>query len=128
MLNDKAPPTSSNNQATRQGSSREVTLWSLLPSSLVPTRAFFRREISKGIITYLSLFLHRGIGLAIARRLLVEITRPLRLCLACRNMEKAEAARQQLLREHPETQIDLLKVDVGQPQSAIAAAREIKKR
>ena len=79
---------------------------------------------------FTSFLAHRGIGLAVARRLLEEVapSRPVRLCLACRNMEKAEAARQLLLSEHPDAQVDLLQVDVGQPQSAIAAAREIQKR
>ena len=88
-----------------------------------------RRTLYRGP-RFTFLLAHRGIGFAVARRLLQEVasSRPIRLCLACRNIEKAEAARQQLLSEHPEAQVDLLQVDVGQPQSAIAAAREIQKR
>lgn len=71
-----------------------------------------------------------GVGLAVAKRLLVEVasTRQIRLCLACRNMEKAEVTRQTLLREHPGAKIDLLQVDTSSPESAINAAKEIKKR
>ena len=68
-------------------------------------------------------------GLAVARRLLAEHPgRQLRLCLACRNMEKAVAARGELLRDFPSAQIDLLYVDTSSPESAIAAARDIQRR
>lgn len=73
---------------------------------------------------------YSGIGLAIARRLLAEIAPecPLRLCLACRNMEKAETARQELLSDYPEAVVDLIQVDTSRPQSAIAAAKEIREK
>lgn len=52
----------------------------------------------------------------------------LRVCLACRNLEKAESVRQSLLAKHPEVAVDLLQVDTSSPHSAIAAAQEIQKR
>lgn len=52
----------------------------------------------------------------------------LRLCLACRNMQRAEAARSALLASHAEACIDLLHLDVGSVQSVLTAAKEIKTR
>ena len=51
-----------------------------------------------------------------------------RVCLACRNLTKAETARQSLLVEHPGAKVDLLQVDTSAPRSALAAAREIQRR
>lgn len=70
--------------------------------------------------------------MAVARRLLSEVaadeTRPIRLCLACRNIDKAKKAQQDLLREYPTAHIDLLQVDTSDPNSAIKAAQQIKER
>ncbi|XP_029970168.1 3-keto-steroid reductase [Salarias fasciatus] len=68
-----------------------------------------------------------GIGLALCERLLCEDGQ-LRLCLACRNMQRAEAARSALLTSHPDARVDLLHLDVGSVQSVLAAAQEIKAR
>ncbi|XP_012716511.2 3-keto-steroid reductase/17-beta-hydroxysteroid dehydrogenase 7 isoform X1 [Fundulus heteroclitus] len=68
-----------------------------------------------------------GIGLALCERLLSEDSQ-LRLCLACRNMERAEAARAALLTAHGGARVDLLPLDVGSVQSVIGAAEEVKAR
>ncbi|XP_056605625.1 3-keto-steroid reductase [Triplophysa dalaica] len=66
-----------------------------------------------------------GIGLALCERLLNEDVH-LQLCLACRNMQRAEAARQALLVSHPRAHISLLHLDVGNMHSVIRAAEEFK--
>ncbi|KAJ8011213.1 hypothetical protein DPEC_G00055830 [Dallia pectoralis] len=68
-----------------------------------------------------------GIGLALCERLLHEEA-GLRLCLACRNMRRAEAARSTLLSSHPKADIDLLHLDVGSVSSVLCAAQEVKSR
>lgn len=68
-----------------------------------------------------------GIGLALCERLLTEDS-TLRLCLACRNMQRAEAARSALLTSHPDARVDLLHLDVGSVQSVLSAAEEVKAR
>ncbi|XP_051944608.1 3-keto-steroid reductase/17-beta-hydroxysteroid dehydrogenase 7-like isoform X2 [Hippocampus zosterae] len=68
-----------------------------------------------------------GIGLALCERLLAEHIQ-VRLCLACRNMQRAKAARSALLASHSEALVDLLQLDVGSVQSVLAAARELKAR
>ena len=52
----------------------------------------------------------------------------LRLCLACRNMQRAKAARSALLASHTDALVDLLHLDVGSVQSVLTAAEEIKTR
>lgn len=52
----------------------------------------------------------------------------LRLCLACRNMQRAQAARSSLLTSHTNAQVDLLHLDVGSVHSVLAAAKEVKAR
>uniref|UniRef100_A0A3B5LW56 3-keto-steroid reductase/17-beta-hydroxysteroid dehydrogenase 7 n=1 Tax=Xiphophorus couchianus TaxID=32473 RepID=A0A3B5LW56_9TELE len=49
-----------------------------------------------------------GIGLALCERLLSHDTEGLLLCLACRNVQRAQAARAALLASHPAAQVDLL--------------------
>ncbi|XP_028448660.1 3-keto-steroid reductase isoform X2 [Perca flavescens] len=68
-----------------------------------------------------------GIGLALCERLLTEDSQLL-LCLACRNMKRAEDARSALLTSHINAHIDLLHLDVGSVQSVLAAAQELKAR
>ncbi|KAF7223182.1 3-keto-steroid reductase/17-beta-hydroxysteroid dehydrogenase 7 [Nothobranchius furzeri] len=68
-----------------------------------------------------------GIGLALCERLLTE-DRQLRLCLACRNTQRAEAARAALLTSHSGARVDLLHLDVGSVLSVLSAAQEIKAR
>lgn len=68
-----------------------------------------------------------GIGLALCERLLTEDS-PLRLCLACRNMQRAEAARSALQTSHPGAHVDLLPLDVGSVTSVLSAAQEVKAR
>ncbi|XP_076600295.1 3-keto-steroid reductase/17-beta-hydroxysteroid dehydrogenase 7-like [Chaetodon auriga] len=68
-----------------------------------------------------------GIGLALCERLLTEDSQ-IRLCLACRNMQRAEAARSALLTSHTDAHIDLLHLDVGSVQSVLTAAQEVKAR
>ncbi|XP_047446362.1 3-keto-steroid reductase/17-beta-hydroxysteroid dehydrogenase 7-like [Mugil cephalus] len=68
-----------------------------------------------------------GIGLALCERLL-STDRQLRLCLACRNMQRAEAARSALLTSHSDAHVDLLHLDVGSVQSVLNAAKEVKAR
>ncbi|XP_008331825.1 3-keto-steroid reductase-like [Cynoglossus semilaevis] len=68
-----------------------------------------------------------GVGLALCERLLTEDSQ-LRLCLACRNMQRAQAARSALLTSHNNANIDLLHLDVGSVESVLAAAQEVKAR
>ncbi|XP_058506063.1 3-keto-steroid reductase/17-beta-hydroxysteroid dehydrogenase 7-like [Solea solea] len=68
-----------------------------------------------------------GIGLALCERLLTQDSQ-LRLCLACRNLQRAEAARSTLLASHPDAHVDLLQLDVGSVQSVLTAAHEVKAR
>lgn len=70
---------------------------------------------------------YSGIGLALCERLLAEHIQ-VRLCLACRNMQRARAARSALLASHSEARVDLLQLDVGSVQSVLTAARELKAR
>lgn len=77
-----------------------------------------------------------GIGFALAQRLLAEGVRGdggqggggVRVCLACRNMEKAEAARESLLTDFPDAKVDVLRVDVSSVASAKTAAAELQER
>ncbi|XP_016140234.1 3-keto-steroid reductase-like [Sinocyclocheilus grahami] len=69
--------------------------------------------------------LHPGIGLALCVRLLSQDGQ-LQLCLACRRMQRAEAARQALLVSHPRAQVTLLHLDVGNMRSVLRAAEEFK--
>ncbi|XP_069497153.1 3-keto-steroid reductase/17-beta-hydroxysteroid dehydrogenase 7 isoform X2 [Ambystoma mexicanum] len=68
-----------------------------------------------------------GIGLALCERLLSDDAQ-IRLCLACRNLERAEAARAVLLASHPGSDVSLLNVDVGCVKSIVKAAEELKRR
>ncbi|XP_029473671.1 3-keto-steroid reductase [Rhinatrema bivittatum] len=68
-----------------------------------------------------------GIGLALCERLLMENDQ-IQLCLACRNMQKAEAARTALLSSHPAADISILQVDVARLKSVCQAAKELKQR
>lgn len=52
----------------------------------------------------------------------------LQLCLACRNMQRAQAARSSLLAAHPMAQVALLQMDASSISSVIAAAQEVKLR
>ncbi|XP_054459346.1 3-keto-steroid reductase [Anoplopoma fimbria] len=69
-----------------------------------------------------------GIGLVLCERLLSQDTEGLQLCLACRNMRRAQAARSALLASHPAAQVALLQVDTSSIASIIAAAQEVKLR
>uniref|UniRef100_A0A8C8MGZ7 Uncharacterized protein n=1 Tax=Oncorhynchus tshawytscha TaxID=74940 RepID=A0A8C8MGZ7_ONCTS len=66
-------------------------------------------------------------GLALCERLLCECA-GLQLCLACRNMQRADAARSALLTSHPDAHIDLLHLDIGSVRSELCAAHEVKSR
>ncbi|XP_078263893.1 3-keto-steroid reductase/17-beta-hydroxysteroid dehydrogenase 7 isoform X2 [Rhinoraja longicauda] len=48
--------------------------------------------------------------------------------MACRNMQKADAAKSELLLSHPGADISLLKLDVGNANSVVKAAKEIRQR
>ncbi|XP_034036259.1 3-keto-steroid reductase [Thalassophryne amazonica] len=69
-----------------------------------------------------------GIGLALCERLLSENTGGLQLCLACRNLRRAQAARYALLTSHPTAQVSLLQMDTSSITSVISAAEELKHR
>ena len=72
-----------------------------------------------------------GIGFALAQRLLSEGVgdgESVRVCLACRNTEKAEAARQSLMADNPGCQVDIVRVDVSSIASVKAACAEIERR
>uniref|UniRef100_A0A452T407 Uncharacterized protein n=1 Tax=Ursus maritimus TaxID=29073 RepID=A0A452T407_URSMA len=66
-----------------------------------------------------------GVGLALCKRLLEE-DEELHVCLACRNVGKAEAVRAALLASHPTAEVSVVQVDVSNVQSVIRAARELK--
>ncbi|XP_045153949.1 3-keto-steroid reductase/17-beta-hydroxysteroid dehydrogenase 7 isoform X2 [Echinops telfairi] len=68
-----------------------------------------------------------GIGLALCKRLLAN-NDELHLCLACRNMGKAEAVRADLLAAQPTAEVSIVQVDVSSLQSVFRAARELKQR
>lgn len=68
-----------------------------------------------------------GIGFALCDRLLHEDAQ-IELCLACRNMQRAEDARSALLVSHPQAQVSLLHLDVGNMRSVVRAAEEFKKK
>uniref|UniRef100_A0A452QNK9 Hydroxysteroid 17-beta dehydrogenase 7 n=1 Tax=Ursus americanus TaxID=9643 RepID=A0A452QNK9_URSAM len=68
-----------------------------------------------------------GVGLALCKRLLEE-DEELHVCLACRNVGKAEAVRAALLASHPTAEVSVVQVDVSNVQSVIRAARELKQR
>ena len=81
----------------------------------------------------LSLSLHSGIGFAAAQRLLAEGVRgqgggSVRVCLACRNMQKAMAARDSLLASYPGSEVDVLHIDVSSVASVKRAAAELQRR
>ncbi|KAM9762292.1 3-keto-steroid reductase/17-beta-hydroxysteroid dehydrogenase 7 [Menidia menidia] len=69
-----------------------------------------------------------GIGLALCERLLSQDSEDLRLCLACRSVSRAGAARSALLASHPAAQVDLLPMDTSSVSSVLDAAREVKLR
>ncbi|XP_078682102.1 3-keto-steroid reductase/17-beta-hydroxysteroid dehydrogenase 7-like isoform X1 [Branchiostoma floridae x Branchiostoma belcheri] len=66
-----------------------------------------------------------GIGLTLAERLLT-LDPTLTLCLACRNMMKAEAARQALLTSHPGSRVECVRLDTSNVQSVYTAAQKIR--
>ncbi|KAM5148719.1 3-keto-steroid reductase/17-beta-hydroxysteroid dehydrogenase 7 [Mantella aurantiaca] len=68
-----------------------------------------------------------GIGLALCERLLSQDDQ-IRLCLACRNMQRAEAARSALLSSHPSADVGILQVDVGNLKSVIQGAKTLRER
>ncbi|KAK2084686.1 hypothetical protein P7K49_037719 [Saguinus oedipus] len=68
-----------------------------------------------------------GIGLALCKRLLVEDDE-LHLCLACRNVSKAEAVRAALLASHPTAEVTVVQLDVSNLQSVYQASEELKQR
>ncbi|XP_021496295.1 3-keto-steroid reductase/17-beta-hydroxysteroid dehydrogenase 7 isoform X8 [Meriones unguiculatus] len=68
-----------------------------------------------------------GIGLALCNRLLAEDD-GLHLCLACRNLSKAAAAREALLASHPAAEVSLVQMDVCSLLSVVRGAREVKQR
>ncbi|CAL8309028.1 unnamed protein product [Lota lota] len=68
-----------------------------------------------------------GIGLALCERLLGEDP-GLQLCLACRNMCRAQDARAALLASYPRAQVGLLQLDTSSVTSVLNAAKEVKLR
>ena len=50
------------------------------------------------------------------------------MCLACRNMERAEAARQSLIASSPGSLVDIIQVDMISVGSVKAACAEIERR
>ncbi|XP_034634625.1 3-keto-steroid reductase isoform X4 [Trachemys scripta elegans] len=68
-----------------------------------------------------------GIGSALCKRLLREDA-GVRLCLACRSMQKAAATKAVLLAAHPAAQVTLVRLDVSSLESVLRAASEIQCR
>lgn len=52
----------------------------------------------------------------------------MRVCLACRNREKAESARRSLLESFPGSKVDILDIDVSSVSSVIKAATELQRK
>ena len=52
----------------------------------------------------------------------------MRVCLACRNLQKAESARQSLLASCPGSKVDILQLDVSSISSVQEAAAELQRR
>jgi len=48
--------------------------------------------------------------------------------LACRNVEKAEVARDSILKKFPLGRVEILQVDLSSPASSFKAAEELKKK
>eukprot|EP00124_Ichthyophonus_hoferi_P001775 Ihof_evm8s102 gene=Ihof_evmTU8s102 len=72
-----------------------------------------------------------GIGLAIAKKLLraaKDNNIALTAVLACRNIQKTEAVKAELLKEYPDAVIELIKLDTSENGSVIKAATAIKER
>uniref|UniRef100_A0A8C7GT07 Uncharacterized protein n=1 Tax=Oncorhynchus kisutch TaxID=8019 RepID=A0A8C7GT07_ONCKI len=68
-----------------------------------------------------------GIGLALCERLLSEDGR-IQLCLTCRNLRRAQAARYALLTSHPDAQVALLQLDTSSICSVLTVAHDVKLR
>lgn len=68
-----------------------------------------------------------GIGLTVAERLL-SIHKNLQLCLACRNLQRAQVARSALLLAHPHAQISIVTMDTSSVKSVLSATKNIKQR
>ena len=69
----------------------------------------------------------RGIGLSLAERLLSS-NENIEVCLACRNITKAEAAKQTLLEAYPNGRVQIVKIDVSQVSSVKEGAKELKEK
>ena len=69
----------------------------------------------------------RGIGLALASRL-IENDSGIRVCLACRNINRAQAACELLLKRFPQADVTTLQLDVSSPASVYQAAGDIQTR
>lgn len=69
-----------------------------------------------------------GVGRALCERLLSHDPEGLQLCLACRDMQRAQNARAALLSSHPTAQVTLVQMDTSSVSSVIAAAQEVKRR
>ncbi|PIK42252.1 putative 3-keto-steroid reductase [Apostichopus japonicus] len=67
-----------------------------------------------------------GVGFAIRQGPYLEIT--LTICLACRNVSKAEKAKSQLTADHPKASIDILQLDTSSISSVSEAAKELQQR
>ncbi|XP_072017557.1 3-keto-steroid reductase/17-beta-hydroxysteroid dehydrogenase 7-like isoform X2 [Amphiura filiformis] len=68
-----------------------------------------------------------GIGLSLAGRLLAVDT-TLVICLACRNLSRADTARSKLLEDYPESVVEVLQLDTSDLKSVYKAAREVKQK
>lgn len=89
----------------------------------------FTSDVSDhSVATHLYISLCSGIGLALCERLLSHDSEGLQLCLACRNMQRAQAARLALLASHPAAQVALLQMDTSSVSSVLTAAQEVKLR
>ena len=68
-----------------------------------------------------------GIGLTICERLLT-LHNDLELCLLCRNVTRAEAAKNALLISHPNSTISIIVMDTSDVKSVFKAAKILKER
>ena len=73
------------------------------------------------------LVVFRGIGLALCEQLLASHPN-LTLCLACRNKQRAQQAKDSLLTSYPGSKIDIVIVDTSCVKSVLEAAKTLRER
>ena len=73
------------------------------------------------------IFTFSGVGLSLADRLLTEYP-SIRICLACRNTERAKLAQRKLLQRHNGADVSIITVDTSNVNSVFQASEQIMER